>query len=105
MDHTISNDEGLVTFIYHKCSLSISHVPGSVHGGDTAVRRSRLGFHSSKKRERFFSHTLPTELQWWHFWRIYDPVMEAGKEEWKAAGLHRAEEGHMGEELDENSEP
>lgn len=95
MDRTVSNDESLVTFIYRKCSLSISHVPGSVHGGDTAVRRSRpgsqLGFHSSKGRQRFISHTLPAELQRWHFWRIYALVKEAKKEEWKAAGPNRAE--------------
>ena len=52
MDRAVSSDESLVTFIYRKRSLSISHVPGSVHGGDTAGRRSRpgsqLGFHSSK---------------------------------------------------------
>lgn len=83
-------------------------MPGSVHGGDTAVRSSRpgsqLGSHSSEGRQRFVSHTLRAELQRWHFQRIDDPVMEARKEEWKAAGLNRAEEGHVGQELRENSE-
>lgn len=108
MDHTVSNDESLLTFTYHNYSLSVSHMPGSVHGRDTAVRSSRpgsrLGSHSSKGRQRFISLSLHAELQWRHFQRICDPVMEARKEEWKAAGLNRAEEGHVGQELRENSE-
>lgn len=65
---------------------------------------SRLGFHSGEGRQRLISHTLRAELQCWHSQRIYNPVMEARREEGKAAGLNRAEEGHVGQELRENSE-
>ena len=33
MDHTVSNDESPVTFIYRDCSRSVSHMPGSVTAG------------------------------------------------------------------------